>query len=65
MVQLFRASDLPPDVPGIVISDGDDTAVVINAHLAAERGTEWTRGLANALLAEAGSRSPTHLQAVV
>lgn len=54
MVRLFRA-DLPPDTPGMIISDGTDIAVLVNAALAEERGPEWARGVANTLLAHSAT----------
>lgn len=54
MVRLFRV-DLPPDTPGMIVSDGTDVAVLVNADLAAAKGPAWARGVANTLLARCAS----------
>lgn len=63
MIRLYRASDLPPDVPGMIVTDGQDAAVVVNAALADKNGPAWTRALANSLLA--AMDGPPPLRAVV
>ena len=50
MVRLFRASDLPPDVAGMIITDGDDVALLINGNFVEANGPAWTREVANSLL---------------
>lgn len=65
MVQVFRASELPPDIPGMVITDGPHMAVLINPSYAAECGTTASRSLTNALLAAADTAGERPMRDVV
>lgn len=53
MVQIYRADELPPDVPGMIITDGDETAVLLNPAFMQDAGSPFMQNVANALLAEA------------
>lgn len=50
MIQLYRA-DLPADVAGLVMTDGEDVAVLVNPAYVPTFGTEWPREVSNTLLA--------------
>lgn len=39
----------------MIVSDGIDVAVLVNADLAAAKGPAWARGVANTLLARCAS----------
>ena len=54
MIRLMRAPDLPPDVPGMLFSDGTDCVVLVNPSFIARNGPEWTREVTNALLEPCG-----------
>lgn len=59
MIRLYRAEELPPEVPGALFTDGENTVILINARhmISTERGA-WLREVLNSLLAEA-SRGPS------
>lgn len=50
MIQLFRASELPPDVPGMIVTDGDTTVILLNPACLSTLGTLLMYRVANALL---------------
>ena len=62
MIRLFRAPELPPDVPAMIVTDDRYTAVLVNPlHL--DRSA-WAREVVNALLAAADTNPRSRLKAV-
>lgn len=49
MIQIYRAAELPADVPAMIVSDGCETAVLMNSALLDARGGPWMRSVINAL----------------
>lgn len=58
LIQLFRASELPPDVPGMIVTDGDTTALLLNPAYMTVSGNPWMQQVANTLLSVADTATP-------
>lgn len=64
-IRIFRATELPPEVPGALFTDGDTTVILINgAYLGSRDRSAWLREIMNSLLVAADT-GPQHLRAAV
>lgn len=59
-IRIFRATELPPEVPAALFSDGEASVILVNDNYAGDQGE-----ILNSLLAAAEDTGPRHLRAVV
>lgn len=64
-IRLFRATELPPEVPGAIFCDGVNTVILINgAYLGSRDRSAWLREVVNGLLGAVEDTHPPSLLAV-
>lgn len=65
-IRLFRAIELPAEVPGALFTDGENTVVLVNPTYLGNRDlSAWLREVLNSLLATADDTGPRQLRAIV